>query len=237
MGKISNFSPCRLLTCRSEGPVILKRTVKTLLSAAHPELSVEDSSMLSQRATRAIVASSLLLGAWSTFPHSSWADNVFLGSCYTAQYMMMGTVLYYAFDCVVLIGARDFNRTMWMHHLSAMGLFLTFSYSGLGHGGAMYVLLSEGLVPWGFALFYLKRTKREKSLVFRAVTVGGFCFILFRASLWLRMAYALWLDYPVVPMWFRLLIVWAFATGLLMEYVWGSLYLGNIKRAFRGNKA
>jgi hypothetical protein len=142
-------------------------------------------------------------------------------------------ILYYLYDSAVLFTSKDWNVPMWTHHLSAIALYSTFLHVRLGYGGAMFVLFSEALVPFGASLFYMKLTERTvNNPVFKAITVCGFCVILGRTTLWMYMGYLSFMARKQVPAWFFAMVCAACITGWSLEWVWGNLYLTNIKEAW-----
>merc|ERR1711916_233168 len=84
---------------------------------------------------------------------------------------------------------RDWNVSMWAHHVAAIGLMVYCWVAETSHGGCLYALLGEALVPWGFTLFYLRARGNNRSTLFRVVCVGGMATLVGRSLMWVWIGY------------------------------------------------
>ena len=108
----------------------------------------------------------------------------------------------------------------------------SFSYilaSGVGEQGAMFVLLCETLVPWGFLLFYFKLCRLRAHPAFRYVTLGGLTTLGARVAIFSFLIYRLWwVEWERVPS-ASLWLGWLFVMQLGLDAHWIRLYLSNFK--------
>jgi hypothetical protein len=147
-------------------------------------VSKEDELVLSQRFTRACIAVSFVYGGASTLMKISAEHDVssILGAAHPAAvYWLVGTIMFYTFDCLMLAWYRQWVVSMWVHHFMAIVLFSFGLISGKGHGGCVCALLAEALVPWGFLLFFL-RARQDTGFFFQIVCLGGMATLILRIT-------------------------------------------------------
>jgi hypothetical protein len=148
-----------ILTCVGQFvviPSITERLVNLFLRRTHKRLKDGDVSQLSQRFTRAFIASNLVQGAVRTIlsdPNFSFLSTYRSSS---AQYYTLGTLIYYVFDTGLLAVQRSKAYDLWIHHISAILFSSIFLSTQSSETGWMLLLIAESLVPWGFLLFYFK---------------------------------------------------------------------------------
>ena len=114
---------------------------------------------------------------------------------------------YYVLDCCVLAVSRQFNFSMWLHHLAAIGIFSSSLVTNTGHAGCMHALLAELLVPWGFLLFYFRAIRATQTSAFVVVCVGGMTTLCLRFAEWIvilivhNSSSTSWNDMPLALCW------------------------------------
>jgi hypothetical protein len=173
-------------------PAVIERVGRLFFERTHAKLAAADRAVLSQRLGRAVMALNLVQGAARTMIQPVHRDLTIWSRSPLGQYYMLGTVLFYSFDTLLLAAQRAKTLDLWVHHLIAVGSFSYYLYRGVSEMGAMCVLLSELLVPWGFLLFYFKLTRLQANPFFKTIVYGGVATLLFRMSLWS------WLTYRIV---------------------------------------
>ena len=209
-------------------PGVLERLARVLLSRTHPRLSSAECAVLSQRFTRAVTALSLAQGAVRVLLSKEHASLDALIVSPLGQYYVLGTVVYYLFDSLLLALQKSTQYDIWLHHFFAIVSFSFILFSQAGEQGAMWVLLCETLVPWGFLLFYFKLTKLTAHALFKIVTLGGLLTLFARIGIFSWLTYRLW-----VPEWTRVPIPmlwmgWTFVAQILvLDLRWIKLYLRN----------
>ncbi len=133
------------------------------------KMSKEDEVVCSQRFNRAIIAITFVYGGFTTIVQAYDANISIATTHDSAVYWIWGTIVFYVFDCILLAVYRQFNVSMWIHHLLAISLFYTSVAFDKGHVGCMIALLAEALVPWGFLLFFFRAMQWTFSLWFQLV--------------------------------------------------------------------
>lgn len=173
-------------------PAVIERLGRVFFDRTHTGLAPADRAVLSQRLARAVMALNLVQGAVRTMTQPVHRDLTIWSRSPLGQYYMLGTVLFYTFDSLLLAVQRAKTYDIWLHHLIAVGSFSYYLYREVSEMGAMCVLLSELLVPWGFLLFYFKLAKLQAHPFFKTIAYGGVGTLCFRICVWL------WLTYRVV---------------------------------------
>lgn len=210
-------------------PFVVERGMRWFLSRTHGALSGPDKAVLSQRATRAIVALSLAAGALTVLTSPPHASLDVLATSDLGSYLELGTVVYYCFDTLLLAAQRSTSYDLWAHHFFAIGSFAYMLASGAGEQGAMFILLCETLVPWGFLLFYFKLNKLVAHPAFKVITVGGLMTLLGRISIFGFLLYRLWwVEHNRAPS-TLLWMGWLFLAQLGLDVYWIRLYLSNFR--------
>ncbi len=170
-------------------PAVIERVGRVFFERTHTQLAPADRAVLSQRLARAVMALNLVQGAARTMVQPVHRDLGIWSKSSLGQYYMLGTVLFYSFDSVLLAAQRAKTYDLWLHHLIAVGTFAYYLATGVSEMGAMCVLLSEMLVPWGFLLFYFKLAKLQAHPFFKTIAYGGVATLCFRISVWLFLTY------------------------------------------------
>lgn len=215
------------------GPLVLFFLARLALLRLHglPFESL-DSVVLGQRAARAVVAISFVLGALRcllTIP--GFASNLLLAHPMSA-FWVRAVVIYYIFDCCVLLFFRQWNLAMWAHHFAAIGLFSFAWATDQGASGCMYALLAEAIVPWGFLLFYLRARGNTRSLLFKIVCLGGMATLIGRSLMWCWIFYLhnFW-HYEHLHVAYFIVVNVCILLALALDRSWFGLYHSNWLRS------
>ncbi len=170
-------------------PAVIERVARVFFERTHKHMSAADRAVLSQRLGRAFMALNLVQGAARAMAQPVHRDLGLWSSSPLGRYYMLGTVLFYVFDSVLLGVQRSTSYDLWIHHAMAVVSFCYYLHYRISEMGGMIVLLSEMLVPWGFMLFYFKLSKLQAHPFFKAIAFGGIGTLLFRLSLWAFLGY------------------------------------------------
>lgn len=216
-------------------PFLIYVAARTFFRRTH---SLEPSAVdvVSQRFTRACMALYFVSGAARLLSDAGFRSSL-LEASEASSYWVQGTLVFYSFDCLLLMLYKQWQPSMWAHHAAALALFSFAHISHKGHSGCMLALLAEMLVPFGFSLFYLRAIGVTQSPLFRAVCWGGMATLVLRALLWSAVMYEHnvrsdnWSRLPAV---FSLLVNGALFTGFCLEYTWFGLYYRNYRRSLEG---
>jgi hypothetical protein len=152
-------------------PLLVERLARVVIARTHQNITPADVAVLSQRFMRATVALTLVQGAARTLAQPEHAVFNIFEKTALGQYYMLGTVIFYLFDSVLLGLQRATTYDLWVHHLIAIGLYSYYLARGVSEMGGMLTLFSEILVPWGFMLFYFKLNKLQAHKFFQGILV------------------------------------------------------------------
>ena len=195
---------------------------------------VETEIIVAQRLARAVVAVILVYNAASALLRiPGFVHQMALADESTLP-LMMGTVAFYLYDSVMLVIYSQWELTMWLHHLAALGLYAFATVYNVAHSGLCMALLGEALVPWGFMLFYLRASSETKSRGFIAVCIGGMTTLLSRAAMWLFILFVHnTQNLSLLPIPFSIFINMTLLVGLYLEASWFRLYQRNLSKALQ----
>lgn len=214
-------------------PALVYVVSRLVLRLTH-DLSLDDQVVLGQRFTRACIAVSFVYGGFT----SLWRIPGFWGSLVASDvrshYWLQGTVVFYVLDCALLVVYRQWNGSMWMHHMLAIVLFGATLGNRSGDAGCMVALLAEALVPWGFLLFYLRAVDATHSAFFTVVCFGGMATLVGRALLWtycLLQLNVLSTAWTTMGPFFTVMVNAILVSAYYLEYTWFHLYLSSYRKS------
>jgi len=234
------------ITAKEVGMTILRLSP---ITRNHP-LVIENSPRLNdlfQRVVRATYASYIaVIGIREVILGWNY-DDMWTQTTKSSEYHMYGLALFYTYDTFVLLSSDMLKLTtkpdiaMYFHHLTLIICYIAARLTGYYTYICIHGMVMEILVPFGVFLHWFKAF--DVTGIFPTIiSIGGFLMIVgVRVPVLLR-AMCLSLanmnhpSFNAIPIFCHICWVFAFCVGMTLEYIWGGLYLQNIRRNLQSFK-
>jgi len=178
---------------------------------------------------------------------AGWNSDIWRYTSEGCEFYMYGLCLFYAYDTYVLLSfdflglSAKVDVAMYLHHLSLIFAYaVSFNTKSMAYFAA-HLMIMELLVPFGVMLHWVKVLDITGYFPL-SISIGGFLVITaVRVPIIAKMLFEFFNNwnhpsFALISLVARITFFLGCVTCVYLEYVWGSLYVDNIRRNLKEMK-